>query len=171
MAINVMRAAVFVAAGAWRTSWHKTEIEMIHGTATCYSSVLLGVRSTSTTSTSRSSNSSPIVPIVLHEKDLLEKFSRSSGPGGQSVNKTNSRVQLTHVPSGITVVSQESRDLVANRKTARRKLKEQLDVLINGKNSKLEQSYEKIRRRKNRARRYDLNMLDNTSSSHHCSSH
>jgi protein subunit release factor B len=93
------------------------------------------------------------IEIVIKEEDLVEKFIRGSGPGGQNINKTSSKVQLTHVPSGITISSQETRDLSANRKIARRKLTEQLDLLYNGKESKIFKKQEKIRRRKSRARR------------------
>lgn len=93
------------------------------------------------------------IPIILKEEDLMEKFTRGSGPGGQAVNKTSNRVQLTHIPSGITVASHETRELSANRKIARRKLTEQLDLMYNGKESKVAKKQDKIRRRKSRARR------------------
>ena len=41
------------------------------------------------------------------EADLVEKFVRASGPGGQKVNKTSSAVYLKHLPSGIEVKAQE----------------------------------------------------------------
>lgn len=94
-----------------------------------------------------------VTKIVLNESDLIEKFVRGSGPGGQNVNKTSSKVQLTHVPSGITVSSNETRETSANRKIARRKLTEQLDLLYNGKDSKIAKKQDKIRRRKSRSRR------------------
>ena len=47
--------------------------------------------------------------IVIDEKDLIEKFVKGSGPGGQSVNKRSSCVQLTHIPTGIKVICQEQR--------------------------------------------------------------
>ena len=45
----------------------------------------------------------------FEEKDLVEKFVRGTGPGGQSINKTKSCVQLVHVPTGLTVHCQEQR--------------------------------------------------------------
>ncbi len=100
-------------------------------------------------------SSTPYVNVIIREEDLEEKFSRSSGPGGQNVNKTNSRVQLTHLPTNITVTCQEQRDLVANRKIARRKLKEELDKLYNGENSKIMKRIKKLKRRKSKAKRYN----------------
>lgn len=93
------------------------------------------------------------VPIVLNESDLSEKFVRGSGPGGQSVNKSNNCVQLTHIPTGIMVSSHESRELTANRKTARRKLIELLDIRINGDQSKIMKRVAKKQRRKSKSRR------------------
>lgn len=93
------------------------------------------------------------IPIVLHKEEIEEKFVRGSGPGGQSVNKSNNCVQLLHLPTGISVSCHETRELTANRKIARRWLKEKLDFLYNGANSKLAIQQEKIRKRKRKAER------------------
>ncbi|MCP4848617.1 MAG: peptide chain release factor-like protein [Verrucomicrobiaceae bacterium] len=53
------------------------------------------------------------------ERDLVERFIRGSGPGGQKINKTSSCVQLRHSPSGIEIKCQHSRSLAANRVKAR----------------------------------------------------
>lgn len=58
----------------------------------------------------------------LHERDIAYQTLRASGPGGQHVNKTESAVRATHVPTGLTAVSQEQRSQQANRKVARLKL-------------------------------------------------
>ncbi len=50
---------------------------------------------------------------------------RASGPGGQCVNTTDSAVRMTHVPSGITVVSRESRSQFRNRQLCLQKLREE----------------------------------------------
>jgi protein subunit release factor B len=59
--------------------------------------------------------------------DLEEKFARSSGPGGQHVNKVSTAVTLTHVPSGISVTVQDSRSQAMNREIARRRLLAQIE--------------------------------------------
>jgi protein subunit release factor B len=62
-------------------------------------------------------------PIThLNEADLEETFSRSSGPGGQNVNKVSTRVTLRHVPTNVTVTVQDSRSQSINRQLARERL-------------------------------------------------
>jgi protein subunit release factor B len=60
--------------------------------------------------------------LGIDEVDLEETFSRSSGPGGQNVNKVSTAVTLRHRPSGITVTVQDSRSQAVNRKLARERL-------------------------------------------------
>ncbi|KAF9036548.1 RF-1 domain-containing protein [Panaeolus papilionaceus] len=60
----------------------------------------------------------------LKEDDLEEKFVRGSGPGGQSINKTENCVQLLHKPTGLRVTCQETRSLSQNRQFARKWLLE-----------------------------------------------
>ncbi|KAF8522120.1 RF-1 domain-containing protein [Hysterangium stoloniferum] len=67
----------------------------------------------------------------LDERDIEESFVRGSGPGGQSVNKTENCVQLLHKPTGIRVNCQETRSLELNRRYARSILLEKLDQLQN----------------------------------------
>ncbi len=59
-----------------------------------------------------------LAALDLEEKDFEEKFARSSGPGGQHVNKVSTSVTLRHVPTGISVTVQDSRSQAANRQTA-----------------------------------------------------
>ncbi len=54
---------------------------------------------------------------------------RASGPGGQHVNKTESALRLTHLPSGMVVTSQDSPSQFRNRETAFRRLAERLERL------------------------------------------
>ena len=63
------------------------------------------------------------VEIDIKKEDVLEHVARSSGPGGQSVNKTNSAIKLEHVPTGITVSMQDEKSQHKNRSKAWRILK------------------------------------------------
>ncbi len=73
--------------------------------------------------------------IVLPESDeeLLRECEvdtfRSSGPGGQHVNKTESAVRLRHVPSGIVVTSQQERSQHRNKSLCLRKLRAKIEKL------------------------------------------
>ena len=58
----------------------------------------------------------------LHDADLEETFARSSGPGGQHVNKVSTAVMLRHRPSGVSVTVQDSRSQATNRRIARERL-------------------------------------------------
>ena len=60
--------------------------------------------------------------LGICEADLEGMFARSSGPGGQHVNKVSTAVTLRHRPSGIGVTVQDSRSQAVNRKLARKRL-------------------------------------------------
>lgn len=57
--------------------------------------------------------------LGVREDDIVEKFIRSSGPGGQNVNKTSTCVYLKHLPTGIEVKCQRQRSQLLNRSLAR----------------------------------------------------
>lgn len=60
------------------------------------------------------------------ERDCEVDVFRATGPGGQCVNTTDSAVRMRHVPTGITVVSRESRSQFRNRQLCLQKIREQL---------------------------------------------
>ena len=86
--------------------------------------------------------------LHIQEADLEEKFSRSSGPGGQNVNKVSTAVTLRHVPSAISVTVQDSRSQAVNRKLARERL---LDAIESAQQA--QQTAEIATREKERRRR------------------
>ena len=58
----------------------------------------------------------------FEDKDIRYQTLRASGPGGQHVNKTDSAVRATHLPTGLTALSQDQRSQYANKRIARLKL-------------------------------------------------
>ncbi|MEO8102148.1 MAG: peptide chain release factor-like protein [Betaproteobacteria bacterium] len=78
------------------------------------------------------------VPLTLPpyslERETLEReievdTYRASGPGGQHVNKTNSAIRFTHLPSGVVVIAQDSPSQFRNREIAYERLVERLKKL------------------------------------------
>jgi protein subunit release factor B len=99
--------------------------------------------------------------LGIQEKDLVEKFIRSSGKGGQNVNKASTCVYLKHVPTEIEVKCQRERYQAINRYLARKILAEKVEAKIRGKESEERQKIEKIRRQKRkRSKRAKMKMLD-----------
>jgi len=91
--------------------------------------------------------------LGIHENDLTESFIRSSGPGGQKVNKTSSCVALHHAGTGLSVKCQESRSQSLNRFLARRRLLDMIEATRRGATDKERQRIEKIRRQKRKRSR------------------
>ena len=90
--------------------------------------------------------------LGVREEDLEETFVRSSGSGGQHVNKTATCVQILHRPSGIRVRASRERSQSLNRFLARRELLEQLEAVQGGITREMKQ-IQKLRRQKDRRRR------------------
>ncbi|KAK9448660.1 RF-1 domain-containing protein [Limtongia smithiae] len=74
----------------------------------------------------------PTVP----EEEIEEVFIKGGGKGGQKINKTNNKVQLKHIPTGIVMSCQATRSREQNRKIARQHLAEELEYMRDPVNSR-----------------------------------
>jgi protein subunit release factor B len=99
--------------------------------------------------------------LGIQEKDIVEKFIRSGGKGGQKVNKASTCVYLKHIPTGIEVKCQIERYQGLNRYLARKILADKVETLIRGKESEEQQRIERIRRQKRkRSKKAKMKMLE-----------
>ncbi len=97
----------------------------------------------------------------VKEEDIVEKFVRSQGPGGQNVNKVSTCVHLKHLPTGIEIKCSEERSQYLNRRLARVLLLRKIENTILGKLSQEQKRIAKIRRQKHRrSRRAKQKMLE-----------
>ena len=98
--------------------------------------------------------------LGVSEEDLEETFVRSSGPGGQKVNKTSTCVFIRHIPTGLTVKCQRERLRSVNRFIARRILLDKIERMQKGFIEKERERIEKIKRQKRkRSKRAKEKML------------
>ena len=86
--------------------------------------------------------------LGIREEDIVERFIRSRGHGGQNVNKVSTCVYLKHVPTGIEVKCQQERSQALNRFLARRILIQKIEDQALGRESEKQQRIAKIKRQK-----------------------
>jgi protein subunit release factor B len=86
--------------------------------------------------------------LGIQKQDVIEKFIRSGGPGGQKVNKVATCVYLKHLPTGIEVKMSRERSQALNRFLAWRLLADKIEERIKGIKSERQRRIEKIRRQK-----------------------
>lgn len=103
-----------------------------------------------------------MLDLGVAENDFAETFVRSSGPGGQKVNKSSTCVQLLHIPTGLSVKCQQERSQSLNRFLARRLLLDKIERVQKGFIEEERDKVEKIRRQKRkRSRRAKEKILSN----------
>lgn len=97
--------------------------------------------------------------LGIREEDLEESFVRSSGKGGQHVNKTSTCVQIRHIPTGIEVKCMAERSQSVNRFLARRELVERIEGLSGG-GTRRDREAERLRKQKARQKRRSAKKYD-----------
>jgi len=86
--------------------------------------------------------------LGIRAEDLVETFARSSGPGGQHVNKVSTACTIRHVPTGVSVTASDSRSQFQNRKLALERLLDVFEKLREEKRQERLAELSKTRRQK-----------------------
>ncbi|MEO0079948.1 MAG: peptide chain release factor-like protein [candidate division WOR-3 bacterium] len=86
--------------------------------------------------------------LGIREDDIVERFIRSSGPGGQNVNKVATGVYLKHLPTGIEVKVTQERSQALNRFLARRLLAEKIEAQILKRRTEEQERIARLRKQK-----------------------
>jgi protein subunit release factor B len=94
---------------------------------------------------------SRILRLGLDLAQVEESFSRGGGKGGQKVNKTSNRVQLSYPPLELRVACQRERKRSLNRFLALRELVDQVEMKVSPETSERLREFERLRKRKARA--------------------
>lgn len=99
--------------------------------------------------------------LDIKPEDIEEQFIRSSGSGGQKINKTSNAVRLKHIPTGIEVKTQRHREREKNRMSAYKLLINKIEELVRGKESEKAKKIYKLRKQKQkRSKRAKEKMLE-----------
>ncbi|MDD5130877.1 MAG: peptide chain release factor-like protein [Candidatus Omnitrophica bacterium] len=100
--------------------------------------------------------------LGVREEDIIENFIRSSGPGGQNVNKTATCVYLKHLPTGLEVKCQRQRSQLLNRSLARHILLSKIEHRIQQDNLQKQSLKAKImRRNRQKPKSIKIRILEN----------
>ena len=94
-----------------------------------------------------------LLKLGIREEDIEEKFTRSTGHGGQNLDKRSTCVQIKHIPTGVVVKSGRGRTQGLNRFLARRALLEVFEGRLLGSGSPKCKENERIKKQKLRRRR------------------
>jgi len=98
--------------------------------------------------------------LKILEKDIQEKFVKSSGKGGQNVNKNSTCVYLKHIPTSIQIKYDKDRSQYINRFMAKRLLIEKIEATITGNKTSKETKYDKIRKQKLKRKKRNFKKKD-----------